>query len=84
MLKHGLVVRSSLEDDGRWFASAEKVPEALAATAVAGGDLSATATARDDKAGRRWPAESSFGATEEEAILTAVRRVLARGLAPAR
>lgn len=80
--RHGIVVRTWREPDGRWFASAEAVPEGIARAAVAGGELPDTASARAARAGRGWAVEAGGGDTEPAAVLEAVRRVLARGLDP--
>lgn len=80
--RHGLVVRTWREPDGRWFASAEAVPEGVARAAVAGGELPDTAAARAAQAGQGWAVEPAVGDTEAEPVLEAVRRVLARGLEP--
>lgn len=80
--RHGIVVRTWREPGGRWFASAEAVPEGVARAAVAGGELPGTAAGRAAHADRRWAVESAAGDAEDEAVLEVVRRVLARGLEP--
>jgi hypothetical protein len=80
MQKHGLVVRTSLEPDGRWFASATAVPEAIATAAVAGGDLTSTAAARRNQRQSTWLLETAFGATELEAVTGAIAMLLEQGL----
>jgi hypothetical protein len=80
-VRHGIVVRT-WRDEGRWYAVAEAIPEPLARAAVAGGDLPDTAKARA-RSVVAWPLESATAATESEAVLEAVRRLLARGLEPA-
>ena len=82
MNDHGLVVRTWREPDGRWVATAEAVPAALARATVAGGELPDTRAARAARQARSWPVESSLANTEGAAVNEAVRRLLARGLEP--
>lgn len=81
---HGIVVRTQRGDRGAgdlypWYASAEAVPESLAREAVRG-DLPATSAAREERRACTWPVEHAGGETEAEAVLTAVRALLERGL----
>ena len=82
MSAHGLVVRTWREPDGRWIATAEAVPVALARAPVAGGELPDTKAARAARQARPWPVESTLADTEDAAVCEAVRRLLARGLEP--
>lgn len=76
--RHGMVVRSWCEPDGRWVAAAEAVPEGVARAAVARGDLPDTNAARAAQAGDSWPVETAIADDEATAVLEAVRRLLAR------
>jgi predicted ATPase len=78
--RHGLAVRTWRDPGGRWYAVADAIPEGVARAAVAGGDLEGSAAAKAERATGSWAAETASGATEAEAVLEAVRLLLARGL----
>ncbi len=75
---HALVVRTSLEADGQWLATAETIPVGIARLAVAGGDLPDTEAARAEQRKGPWPVESALAGTEPAAVLEAVRRLFSR------
>lgn len=80
---HGIVIRTFAGEPGaRWFAVAEAVPEGIAGAAVAGGELPDTRLALEARRRAVWPVETVAADTEAEAVLGAVRRLLARGLEP--
>lgn len=79
----GIVVRTFTGEPGaRWFAVAEAVPEGIARAAIAGGELPDTAAALEARRRAAWPVETVMADSEAEAVLGAVRRLLARGLRP--
>lgn len=81
---HGIIVRTfptfAEESGGSWFAVAEAVPEGIALAAVAGGELPGTAAAVEARRQAVWALETVMADSESEAVLGAVRRLLARGL----
>lgn len=81
MDKSSFVVRTSLEDDGRWFALADAIPVELGAATAAGGDLPSTEAARRNQVQRMWAREVASGLTEAEAVTNVVAKLLTLGLA---
>lgn len=77
----GIVIRTFKGEPGaRWFAVAEAVPEGIARAAVAGGELPDRAAAVEARRLAVWAVETVVADSESEAVLGAVRRLLARGL----